>query len=1140
MEVGAFGRVPLQTPTRDRTTAPQPTRWVGVDAPAFGQADEPEEPSVSNRAAEHAIVQSVKGSTSIAVDLTSRMVLDAVDGASAAARASDAPVVRVGIIGFFDARLLNRQIRERDLPAIPRARRVCFVADGRCPFGSPGARSANTIAATTYAVNPDIELYLVEAATLPAMKRAVDWLSTNDVDVMVPLALVPWDDSGNGKGPAGRLLQSAVRKGIHVVTAAGDAGVDYSYQYYNGRYWRGTAKDADGDSWLEFAPGDESLGAYCGSLYGLRWDDWSGRATDYDLYISDATRTPDGLVDGSNRRLVGGRNQARPGTQPIEANDLRWLCNRDPRRGPVYDVNGDNFVSLWVRRTSRSSEPWRGDVIEIMLLNGWLEYATTKRSVQDPWAVASSPGVLTVGAVIDSDVPWFTPSGPTNDGRQKPNFVSNGCYQFTPRANCSDEGDDEDVDRDVFRSTAVAAGFAAAKVSQLVADFEPQDANDIAWLTQTYVRRLAGQSSPDPRLGYGDLTPIQVPRVGASLVKMPYFGGGKMKSPPGTSGDLDRIFSKAGTVLTDSGLYSSSPLTPTLVTVSVTGARRAGSVQIWGRGQSPSQGASAHFERSRGRQTRTIAVRDAFGLWARASTGGDIVIQLGGNLYVPEPGYAVVEPTLNLRSATQGSAPAGRPLTTARPGTLPLHDGEPVYAVTVVSPSRAGELRRPRGDPFRFEAGRSTTFYDIGESWRSLVPSVPVTVDVDVLAVQERAEGARWRGVDNEVRVALQPNVPRVVDLGPLNGGSNAVVDVLVQGVAKSDTAGSVSTIDPTGRVRRMLDHGAGVTAAGTVIRARGGTVTLRSTSAVTVTLHVLGQSLMPASLVPLVEPPRQMAGSVVTSDDGSVVVAQSSHLVPSEGVQVWDRTTNVVRNLDVSAETGPDGLFLVAGISGDGATLAYTVNGSPAALVLHDLVTDERTRHPLPGAFTSAPNLKATSDLTRFVVRQYADSRTLHLSGGTLRLVTYPAWSVSDISADGTRLVARSTSTSRLSLIDVDGRVIRSIERAPASNLTSDGRTWVTSDGEIVTDGVVRSKICAKDSQASIRYAHVDRTGSHIVVSASCWQSGLEGIYVLDGGTLTRLASQTQIAPLISPDGSSVFLVFGNRLAGVHTHPVR
>jgi hypothetical protein len=153
---------------------------------------------------------------------------------------------------------------------------------------------------------------------------------------------------------------------------------------------------------------------------------------------------------------------------------------------------------------------------------------------------------------------------------------------------------------------------------------------------------------------------------------------------------------------------------------------------------------------------------------------------------------------------------------------------------------------------------------------------------------------------------------------------------------------------------------------------------------------------------------------------------------------------------------------------------------------------------------------------------------------------VTYPGWLVSDVSADGTRLLAKNSSTNEVSIIDAEGRVIRSTKLIPASNLAGDGRTWVSSAGEIVTDGVVRSTICPDDPHASIRGARVDRTASNIVFIARCWRSGLDGIYLLKGGTLKRLASNSEIIATISADGSSVFLNGGGILGGVYINPVR
>jgi hypothetical protein len=1103
------------------TNAPRPTRWADIDGPSIGQAAPGEDatgvidPSGRSSDAD----EPVKGSTMVALDATEEDVLRSVENRLARARADGDTVVKVGIIGFFDATLLRRQIKERDLPPIPESRRACFNRAGSCPFGTPGFRTANTVASAMYLGAPAIEFHLAEAASLPAMRRAIDWMAAAGVEIMVPLALVPWDDSGDGTGPAGRLMRYAVAEGMYVATPSGDTGLEPGFTFYNGPLWRGTWRDVDGDDWMEVAPGDESLGAYCGSLYGLRWSDWTGRATDYDLYVSDATRTSNGLVDGTDRRLIGGRDQSRRAVPPIEANDFRRLCNDDPGRGPVYDVNGDGFVSFWIRRTTRSSEPARGDVLELMLLNGWVEYPTGTRNVQDPWAVADSPGVFTIGAQVDGTDAWLTASGPTSDGRRRPDLVSEGCHKFKRSALCENGGDD------VFISTTIAAGRAATSLASFVRGFDTSRVGDMRWLAETYVSR--DRNAPDwhRNEGRGRLSPPPPPDESTPSATLPWRVARTISSPRGTATDLDRTFSTPN--LLDplvSPVLLGSPLGPRLLTITVTGARRAGAITVWGRGQVPSEAAVAHFTGASGTETRTIAVRDSDGIWVRATTGGDVVVRAEQSTPLDLSGYGALAAPIVLRRAEDGLAAAGRTLQFEMPPASSLDRGAPLVAVTVSAPARSGSLRIGQWGVRPYAKGRASTFVLAQQTLQSITPSTAVAMDIRVIARLGAEPPTPWSRAQARRTVSLSAGVPRTIDLGPLPGAPAGATDVLVQVDTASRTAGHVSVVWPDGSVVPLLTHGAGQDGAGVVVRANGSQVRLVSTASVRLTLTVRSHSTAVAATLDLVEPPAQIpAASTLMSEDASVLFSTGFIALGHDGITVWDRNAGTVRELDTDPGHEPNRFppTLVA-IAADGSAVAYVEPTAPPRLFIHRLDPETRTAYSMPSGAAVGAIVDGTADLTRFVT---TGGDVLVVSGNALVIERNLGGSIGDITPDGTRIVvAGPTGAERI--VTANGTPVAAIVGSRVSPLSADGRSYVNSDAVVITTGATSARaLCPRGTRsASATRASLGFTAARVIGNVTCSSSGTdEGYRLIVGSTGRWLTDRSNVAASLSPDGSTV-----------------
>jgi hypothetical protein len=1130
-----LGDVAVAAPMPQQTDEPATatTRWGDIDGPSLGQADAEPVP-VTRRSDDHPVV--VDGYNIVDTEISADDVLAAVgavsdDSTHRAGSNVRTPRVKVGIIGYFDTALLGRQIRAKQLPRIPADQRVCFSGSRRCSFGTPGARMSNLVATRLHSRGqaPTVDLYLAEAATLPAMRRAIQWMADRGVQVMVPLALVPWDDSGNGTGPAARLLAEAVDAGMFVVAAAGDSGRDSNYQLYNGSYLSTRWIDRDGDDWLEFRPGDESLGAYCGALYGMRWSDWGGRATDYDLYVSDATRTPDGIVDGNDRRLLSGRDQSRPGVEPLEANDFRWLCNSDPRRGPVYDTNGDNFVSLWVYRTDRSSEPANGDVIELMVLNGWLEHSVGRRNIQDPWAVARDPGVVTVGALIDSEIAWFTPSGPTNDRRQKPDIAVEGCLEVTARGRCSPEIDDPGDD--VVQSTAIAAGGGAAFVAAAVGGYAPQTPQDLRFLLELMSRQWGeeeGVGSVGPRTGWGRPLYTRPPPDNTAQIGGPFCFVRVIRSPKGTAAQLERTF----TTVTRSMVFGVSymgdeELRPAPVMVTVTNARRAGVVQIWGRGQVPSDAVTVHFDKSKGEQSRTVVLRDVYGLWVRSTTGGEVTIRPAASALNDLSGYSAVTPGVAVRRASDGVVPAGTSFSDDAQAWSSLVDGSLFAAVTIVAPAADGVVRLDGKTVAEFDKGRSLTTYGVGAVWKRMSASVPVRVDVDVIGLTSDLGVKTWRRrATNETELTLTPGTDTVIDLGLSADGRRGHADALVHLETQSTARGSVSTVGADGRERRVLDHSSGPDTSFAIVRADRGKVTLRSTARVRLTINVHAHSIRSTEALDLDEPPVPLSRNLDVSDDGMVVASENSR----NRLSVWDRRTNTVRHIDRDPGVDPDPNSTLLGVSTDGSAIAYSLAGTPAKIVVHDLATNDRDVYPLSVNTSVAPGFMASGNLTVFI----QDPTTVwRVNGGALQRVVLTDWQVRDVDDSGTRLLADSPLALGPKIIDLDGDVVLSQGSTPAYLMSGDGRSVLNQRGQVYTDGALRWEACRGAENFQWWVAELDRTADHVVMHNDCGAGFTSYVHLFTPDGKRRVTTEPNSVGVISGDGSTLLLSNAALLVG-------
>ncbi|MDO9176141.1 MAG: S8 family serine peptidase, partial [Actinomycetota bacterium] len=205
--------------------------------------------------------------------------------------------------------------------------------------------------------------------------------------------------------------------------------------------------------------------------------------TDYDLYVSDYRAA---LGTNGGKALASGFSQA-AGAVPIEANDMRWLCNTNAAAGPVYDGNRDGYVSLWVLRTTRNTASPVGDVLEIMVNSGWLEHSSSAGSAAIPFGDSRNAGAASVGAYrMQSAIEAYSARGPTNDGRAKPDLVAQSCVQTAV------DGYDSQCQTNGFAGTSAAAPQVAGMVAVGVGAFGFTRPSDMVNWVRSYAYPEAG------------------------------------------------------------------------------------------------------------------------------------------------------------------------------------------------------------------------------------------------------------------------------------------------------------------------------------------------------------------------------------------------------------------------------------------------------------------------------------------------------------------------------------------------------------------------------------------------------------------------------------------------------------------------
>jgi hypothetical protein len=349
--------------------------------------------------------------------------------------------VRIGIIDGFDIATWNGAMAAGEVPAPTGT--FCRVDGQSCDIWAEESPHGVAVAEVIHEMAPDAEVFLGYGATAADLEAVVDYFAAQGVDIISRSLIAEYDGPGDGTGPVDAVVDLAISHGMTWFNAAGNAGgVSGGSSWEDrGAYSRSPWVDADGDGWLDFAPGDELLEFNCAWVAGVRWNDWGeSGVTDYDVFVfSDAGGT---VLEASSEDFQGSG-----GAPPVE------------HLNPLNCPTGFDFDYLAIS----VFDPGAGtgdDVLEFLVNSPGVEYWQNPYSATTSAVDTASPGGIAVGAIDPAEGTLLAPyssRGPTNDGRIKPELSAVSClpsFSYFP-----------DCFGGTSAATPVAAGAAALILS---------------------------------------------------------------------------------------------------------------------------------------------------------------------------------------------------------------------------------------------------------------------------------------------------------------------------------------------------------------------------------------------------------------------------------------------------------------------------------------------------------------------------------------------------------------------------------------------------------------------------------------------------------------------------------------------------
>ena len=323
--------------------------------------------------------------------------------------------VRVGVIdaGFAGVSALMGS----ELPANIIARCYTEIGASTSNLADCEAGQSNhgvSVAETLLDIAPGVDLFISNPQSWGDLKTAVDWMVSEEVDVINHSISWLWSGPPDGTSPNAnsplRSVDAAVSGGAAWTGSAGNEALST---------WLGAFENPDSDKWLDFTGGAAgnpasrdanelnpvSLDAGETLTVALRWQGpWANAPTDLDLY----------LFDGAGAAVTGGTafQDGAPGHRSFE-----WFRHAPSAGGEYY---------LAVELFGGTAPEW----VQLMAFTSQeLGYYTAGGSVTSP-AESPNAGLLAAGAAHWWDVNTlasYSGRGPTPDGRTKPDIVGVHC-----------------------------------------------------------------------------------------------------------------------------------------------------------------------------------------------------------------------------------------------------------------------------------------------------------------------------------------------------------------------------------------------------------------------------------------------------------------------------------------------------------------------------------------------------------------------------------------------------------------------------------------------------------------------------------------------------------------------------------------
>ncbi|MFI6076922.1 ricin-type beta-trefoil lectin domain protein [Actinoplanes sp. NPDC051343] len=312
-------------------------------------------------------------------------------------------IVDVGFEGLSDA---------QDAGELPAG--VTLHGDD-CPAEN-GSSHGTAVAEIVHDMAPGADLYLACAPDSMTFASAVQWLTSQHVQIINAAIGFPSTGRGDGSGPDGSpaaVVKQARQAGILWVSAAGNQAQ---------LHWSGPAADANNDGYVEAngtAVGNGfNLPPSGTATVSLRWDAWPTTRQDLDLMVLSSNHVPTG-----------------PSDPAIVAQSTNAQATAPSPLPPTEQVTIENTTggsqTYWIYVAAKASYPTTKADVFVMGDATSLSYPVAAGSVLEP---ATSPYAMAVGAsaIGSGRVDAYSSQGPTVDGRTKPDIVGqSGVSTFT-------------------------------------------------------------------------------------------------------------------------------------------------------------------------------------------------------------------------------------------------------------------------------------------------------------------------------------------------------------------------------------------------------------------------------------------------------------------------------------------------------------------------------------------------------------------------------------------------------------------------------------------------------------------------------------------------------------------------------------